>query len=148
MSEEPTSDATRRSAGGPILKGGALVGFQRFLAACTGGGIAVGQRGRRRGPPSGASPAPSASASPTRRRSPTERPVTGPLTFANWPAYIDLAGGRRSRALLAGSSPTLEAFKKEYGVDVDYEEKIDENEDVLRDDPAGARRPACRPAGT
>jgi len=53
---------------------------------------------------------------------------TGPLMFANWPAYIDLAGKAGDEgAYSAGSSPTLEDFKKKYGVDVDYQEKIGDN---------------------
>ena len=48
--------------------------------------------------------------------------------FANWPAYIDLAGDAGTAGeYKTGSSPTLEEFKKKYGVDVNYQEKISDN---------------------
>jgi len=48
--------------------------------------------------------------------------------FANWPAYIDLAGKAGEEGVYeAGSSPTLEEFQKQYGVEVDYQEKIGDN---------------------
>ena len=46
--------------------------------------------------------------------------------FANWPAYIDLPA-TPTRSTPPGASPTLEQFKAEYGVDVDYQEKIGDN---------------------
>jgi spermidine/putrescine transport system substrate-binding protein len=70
-------------------------------------------------------PAPSATpvASPTPQPSPT-----GPLHWAQWPAYIDLSGKAGDAGVYApGSSPTIEDFKKKYSVDVDYEEKIEDN---------------------
>ena len=71
---------------------------------------------------------PSATAAPA---SPTPVPqVTGPLHWAQWPAYIDLTGKAGEKGEYApGSSPTLEQFKKQYKVDVNYEEKIEANED-------------------
>lgn len=93
---------TRRT----FLQGSALAGAGAFIAACAGG----------------ATPAPATNAAPT------PKTVTGPLKFANWTAYVDLAGAAGEEgAYEPGSSPTLEAFKSEYSVEIDYEEKIDGN---------------------
>ena len=46
--------------------------------------------------------------------------VAGELSVAQWPLYIDRARG--------GHRPTLEAFEKEYGIDVDYRERINDNQ--------------------
>src|SRR3972149_4802956 len=77
-----------------FLQGSALAGFGGFLAAC----------GR------GATP------------NPTEAAITGPLHFANWPAYIDLTEDETS-------SPTLTDFEAKYGIEVNYKEDIQTNED-------------------
>ena len=101
-----------------ILKGAALGGVATFIAACTG---------------TKASPAPSAgtSAAPgASEATASEGPkvATGPLMFANWPAYIDLAGDAgEAGEYQPGSSPTLIDFQTEYGVEVDYQEKIGDN---------------------
>ena len=60
---------------------------------------------------------------------PTEKVITGPLKFANWPAYIDQTteADADTGVLPAGSSKTLEDFKAKYKVEVDYEEKIEDN---------------------
>jgi spermidine/putrescine transport system substrate-binding protein len=80
-----------------FLQGSALAGFSTFLAACGGGG----------------SPGTSASA--------------GPLKFANWDAYIDLTtdpgpdgeeGTDDDEYVLP--SPTLDDFKAEFGIEVEY----------------------------
>ncbi|MEA2605838.1 MAG: spermidine/putrescine transport system substrate-binding protein [Chloroflexota bacterium] len=116
-------DLTRRR----FLQGTAFAGVAAFLAACT------GQTGTESQAPASVniptpppvSPTPSAAvaASPTPLPSPT-----GPLKFANWPAYIDLTGKAYDTGeYTAGSSPTIEQFKKKYGVLVDYEEKIEDN---------------------
>ena len=111
-----------------LLQAGALGGIGAFLAACTGGGTSPSASS-----PAAASASATESASATASASAAPTPVpsaTGPLKWAQWPAYIDLTGkageeGKYSR----GSSPTIEAYKKKYGVDVDYEEKIEANED-------------------
>ena len=46
--------------------------------------------------------------------------VAGELNVAHWPFYIDRAKG--------GHRPTLEAFEKEYGIQVDYRERINDNQ--------------------
>ena len=48
----------------------------------------------------------------------TTNKETGELNFANWPAYIDKAGG---------GSPTLEQFEKASRIDVSYKEVINDN---------------------
>jgi spermidine/putrescine transport system substrate-binding protein len=48
--------------------------------------------------------------------------LEGPLNFANWPAYIDLTEDETS-------SPTLTDFEAKYGVEVNYAEEIEANED-------------------
>jgi spermidine/putrescine transport system substrate-binding protein len=110
---------TRRA----FLQGSTMAGFAAFLAACTGGtseSNAPGSVSIPTAPP--VSVAPSA-ASPTPVPSPT-----GPLKFANWPAYIDLSGkAYDTEVYTPGSSPTIEQFKKKYKIEVDYEEKIEDN---------------------
>ena len=50
---------------------------------------------------------------------------TGPLNFANWDAYIDVGEDEVT-------SPTIESFKTEYGVDVNYANaKIEDNESFM-----------------
>jgi spermidine/putrescine transport system substrate-binding protein len=119
-----TRDLTRRR----FLQGSALAGFSAFLAACsTNGGSAA---------PTAAGSAvaniptpPPASATPQASPTPVPSP-TGPLHWAQWPAYIDLTGKAGDEGVYApGSSPTLEAFKAKYKLDVDYQEKIEANED-------------------
>ena len=108
-----------------FLPGSAMAGVAAFIAACTGtktGASAVPSTEAS----APASVAPSASPSPTVAATP--KVATGPLKFANWPAYIDLAGAAGEEgAYKPGSSPSLEAFKKQFKIDVDYEEKIGDN---------------------
>ena len=110
-----------------FLQGSAMAGFAAFLAACTGTKTGAST------PPSTAASASapaaaSASVEPTASVAATPKVVTGPLKFANWPAYIDLAGKAGDEGVYApGSSPSLEEFKKQFKVDVDYEEKIGDN---------------------
>ncbi|HLX35218.1 MAG TPA: extracellular solute-binding protein [Candidatus Limnocylindrales bacterium] len=116
------AELTRRR----FLQGSALAGFGAFLAACgasTGGGESPTPAGSVFVPTA----PPVATAAPSTAPTPLPSP-TGPLKFANWPAYIDLAGKAGTAGVYApGSSPTIEQFKKKYGVDVDYEEKIEDN---------------------
>ena len=58
----------------------------------------------------------------------------------NWPSYIDVDDK------IATTHPTLDAFKKQTGIKVNYVEDINDNDDVLRQDPAAAEgRPGHRP---
>ncbi len=73
-----------------FLQGSALAGFGAFVAACTGGG-ATTEPGATQAPASVPIPTPPpATAGPT--VAPTPKTVTGPLHWAQWPAYIDLVG--------------------------------------------------------
>jgi spermidine/putrescine transport system substrate-binding protein len=111
MTEPLATPVSRRT----ILKGAALGGVATFLAACTG----------TRSSPAPASAAPGATDAPA---SAGPKEATGPLMFANWPAYIDLAGDAgEAGEYQPGSSPTLVDFQAEYGVEVDYQEKIGDN---------------------
>jgi spermidine/putrescine transport system substrate-binding protein len=114
-----------------FLQGSALAGFGAFLAACTAGATDAPTSAATNAPVSVAIPTPpAATAGPT--AAPTAKTVTGPLHWAQWPAYIDLAGKAGDDGKYApGSSPTLEEFKKKYTVDVNYEEKIEANEDFF-----------------
>lgn len=99
-----------RPAIGPItrrgfIQGSALAGFGAFLAACGGGGGT-------------SSPSRTAGSTPAGSGTATEEPSgdltpTGPLTFANWDAYIDVEEDEVT-------SPTLVDFEEEYGVEVQY----------------------------
>jgi spermidine/putrescine transport system substrate-binding protein len=94
--------------------------------------VVAGNPGRRQASTGNANiptPPPAASSAPP--ASPTPVPqITGPLHWAQWPAYIDLTGKAYDTGVYTpGSSPTLEQFKKQYSVDVNYEEKIEANED-------------------
>src|SRR4051794_4635529 len=115
-------DLTRRR----FLQGTAFAGVAAFLAACTAGSSESGAPASisipTAPPVASATPVP---ASPT----PVPKP-TGPLKFANWPAYIDLAGkAGEAEVYSPGSSPTIEQFKKKYSIEVDYEEKIEGNKE-------------------
>ena len=118
----PSPDLSRRR----FLQGTAMAGFATFLAACTGT-----KTGSSAAPSTAASAAPvtpsagaSASVAPEPSVAATPKVASGPLKFANWPAYIDLGDNDSYKP---GASPSLTAFEKKYGVKVDYEEKIGEN---------------------
>jgi spermidine/putrescine transport system substrate-binding protein len=114
----------RRIARRRFLQAGALGGLGAFVAACTGTTTSTAPSAAATASATAAATA-SASAAPTPLPSPT-----GPLKWAQWPAYIDLTGKAGEAGEYApGSSPTIEAFKKKYGVAVDYQEKIEANED-------------------
>ena len=117
---------TRRT----FIAGSAMAGFAAFLAACTGSG-------------SSPSPAPTgpAATGPAATSGATEAPpeITGPLRFANWDAYIDLTtdpgpdgqeGTDDDEYVLP--SPTLDDFKAEYNVEVNYANaEIDGNDTFM-----------------
>lgn len=118
--QRPVNDLTRRR----FLQGSAMVGVAAFIAACT------GTRSSAAPSTAPASGAPTTSVGPSVAPSVAATPkvVTGPLKFANWPAYIDLAGAAGEAGEYSpGSSPSLEEFAKEFKVEVDYQEKIGDN---------------------
>jgi spermidine/putrescine transport system substrate-binding protein len=118
-------DLTRRR----FMQGTAFAGVAAFLAACSSNAGSSEPPAEASGNANIPTPPPVASASPA--GSPTPQPSpTGPLHWAQWPAYIDLTGkADEAGAYQPGSSPTLEQFKAKYKVDVNYEEKIEANED-------------------
>jgi spermidine/putrescine transport system substrate-binding protein len=124
-SQPLTAELTRRR----FLQGSAAAGVAAFLAACTGtktGSSASPSTAAPSAPGASASAAASASVEPSVAATP--KVASGPLKFANWPAYIDLTGKAGDEGVYApGSSPMLEQFKKQFNVDVDYEEKIGDN---------------------
>ena len=109
-----------------FLQGSAMAGVAAFIAACT--GTKTGASSAPSTSTSASAVAPSASVAPSPSVAATPKVATGPLKFANWPAYIDLAGAAgEAGEYKPGSSPTLEEFKKKYKIDVDYQEKIGDN---------------------
>ena len=119
--ETPVADinlAERAISRRAVLRGGSLVGLSAFLAA--GGGS-----GSTAAPPWGgeATPAPSTGGEATPAPS-AGGDITGPLNFANWPAYIDLNDDE-------SASPTLDDFEAQYGIEVKYVEDVQTNEDFF-----------------
>ncbi len=111
-----------------FLQGTAAAGLGAFLAACSSSG-ATGAPVASGGPAGSNANIPTLPpATPAPSVAPTPKVITGPLHWAQWPAYIDLTGKAATNGKYApGSSPTLEQFKAKYKVDVDYEEKIEDN---------------------
>ena len=146
---EPTDrlnpDLTRRR----FLQGTALAGVARLPGRLHGRQRRVRRAAGRARPATPASRRRRRSPRARRRPSPTPKPSSpGPLHWAQWPAYIDLTGKAGDAGAYApGSSPTLEEFKEKYSVDVNYEEKIEDNEDFFARS-SRSSWPACRPAGT
>jgi spermidine/putrescine transport system substrate-binding protein len=93
-----------------FLQGSTMAGVAAFLAACGGGSTPSPTGGASIPPTEGATAEPTAAA------------IEGPLNFANWPAYIDLTEDETS-------SPTLVDFETKYGIEVNYQEEIEANED-------------------
>ena len=82
--------------------GGAALTLPSILAAC-GGGDGIGAQ---TGPGAGTTS--------------VTQELADTLVFANWPAYIDKKGNRR---------PTLEKFTAATGVEVDYIQEVNDNEE-------------------
>ena len=64
-----------------------------------------------------------------RRRRPVRHSVVGrrpagPIDWANWPLYIDIDDE-------TGAYPTLEKFTEETGIEVNYQEAINDNEEFF-----------------
>ena len=114
-----------------FLQGTALAGLGAFLAACSAG--ATDAPSTAAGPsvaPSNAAIPTLPPATPIASVAATPKVLSGPLHWAQWPAYIDLSNKPGKDGLYhyaPGASPTLEQFKAKYKIDVDYEEKIQDN---------------------
>ncbi|HLA16368.1 MAG TPA: spermidine/putrescine ABC transporter substrate-binding protein [Candidatus Limnocylindrales bacterium] len=93
-----------------FLQGSSMAGVAAFLAACGGG--------------STPSPTGQASVTPSEGATaePTEAVIEGPLNFANWPAYMDLNADETAW-------PTIDDFEATHGIEVNYVEEIEANED-------------------
>jgi spermidine/putrescine transport system substrate-binding protein len=115
----PNPDLSRRR----FLQGSAMAGVATFLAACTGTKTGASAAPTGAAPSTAPASAP-ASVAPSPSVAATPKVASGPLKFANWPAYIDL-GDKDEYS--PGASPSLTAFEKKYGVKVDYQEKIGDN---------------------
>ena len=115
------TELTRRR----FLAGSAMAGFAAFLAACgTPGNTGAGSRA----PSTGAAATPGASLAAT--AAPTEAALPtggGTLNFANWIGYIDVSEDEKSH-------PTLDKFTDETGIEVNYQEEINDNEEFFTSD--------------
>jgi spermidine/putrescine transport system substrate-binding protein len=101
-----------------------MAGFAAFLAACgTSGTSSAPTTAATSGPP--ASSGTGATAAPA-----TDLPAAtggGTLNFANWIGYIDIADDNVTY-------PTLEKFTAETGIEVNYQEDVDDNETFFTSD--------------
>jgi spermidine/putrescine transport system substrate-binding protein len=123
MSDEKIRHSTASISRRGFLQASTFAGAAAFLAACTGTGESTSAPGSVSVATAPPVATPTGSVAPTPVPSPT-----GPLKFANWPAYIDLTGkAGEEEKYSPGSSPTIEQFKAKYKVDVDFEEKIQDN---------------------
>jgi spermidine/putrescine transport system substrate-binding protein len=115
-----------------LLQGSALLGVAAFLAACGTKGTAAQSASTEAAAstaPSavasagaasaGASSAPSASAAPA---TPPPSDPPGAINWANWTYYMDVDPKDQKK------HPTLDAFTKSTGIEVKYQEVIDDNE--------------------
>jgi spermidine/putrescine transport system substrate-binding protein len=104
MTEPYLDPITRRQLLRRAAAGGAALSFPALLAACGGGGGIEGQE----------------AGTTTAATTTVKQELADKLVFANWPLYIDEDGKRH---------PTLDAFTKETGVEVDYIEEVNDNEE-------------------
>ncbi|MGH3091533.1 MAG: extracellular solute-binding protein, partial [Gaiellaceae bacterium] len=99
---------TRRQLIRRAAAGGAALSVPGLLAACGGDGI------------EGAATTTGAAEATTT----VEQVLADTLRFANWPLYIDVSDDEKTR-------PTLEQFTREFGVEVEYIEEINDNEEYF-----------------
>ncbi len=111
-----------------LLQGTALMGVAAFLAACgTKGTAATASPAASAAVPSAASAAgasAAASVAPTATPVPTPAPTdaAGAINWANWTYYMDVDPKDQKK------HPTLDAFTKSTGLQVKYQEVVDDNE--------------------
>jgi spermidine/putrescine transport system substrate-binding protein len=139
MTQRVTNPQTGAISRRRLLQGGALVGIGAFVAACRpAGGVAS--------PSAAASTptAPSSAGSETPSQAASSAPLGGKLNFANWTAYIDLTvdpgpdgveGTKDDGYVLP--SPTLDQFKAATGIEVNYKEAVNDNEEFFGTDLQG-----------
>jgi spermidine/putrescine transport system substrate-binding protein len=105
-----------------FLAGSAMAGFAAFLAAC-------GTQGQGSQAPSGPTLGPTTAPTTAVTEGPTAT-GGGTLNFANWIGYIDVSDDEEHR-------PTIEKFTTESGVEVNYQEAVDDNETFFTSDLQG-----------
>jgi spermidine/putrescine transport system substrate-binding protein len=110
MSESFTREELLRRA----AAGGALLSVPGLLAACGGGGIKGG-------------------AGTTAATTTESHTLKHTLSISNWPLYIDIDEKTKKR-------PTIQQFQKEYGVNVNYVEDINDNDQYFGKVQAQLRR--------
>src|ERR687892_472250 len=99
---------TRRQLIRRAAAGGAAFSLPGLLAACGGDGIeGAGQ-----------------DTGTAEQTTTVEQVLADTLRFANWPLYIDVSDDEKTR-------PTLEQFTREFGVEVEYIEEINDNEEYF-----------------
>jgi spermidine/putrescine transport system substrate-binding protein len=110
---------TRRQLLGRAAAGGAGLSLAALLAACGGGAIEGGAE------PAPAEPAPAepAPAEPAPAEPPAQQ-LADKIVWANWPYYLDTDES-------GNEHPTLDAFTEATGVQVDYVEEINGNEEFF-----------------
>ena len=63
------------------------------------------------------------------------------VRWLNWPAYIDISDD-------GSTNPSIDAFKEETGLEVEYDEGLLDNAEFLATYAPDLREPATTPAGT
>ncbi|MDQ4082555.1 MAG: spermidine/putrescine ABC transporter substrate-binding protein [Actinomycetota bacterium] len=101
-----THPLTRRELLRRGVAGGAALAAPSLLAACGGGGGIEGEEETTR----------------EETQATADTTLAKTLTISNWPLYIDVDDKTKRR-------PTVEQFKKKYGVDVKYIEDVNDNEE-------------------
>jgi spermidine/putrescine transport system substrate-binding protein len=104
-----------------VLAGGAMAGVAAFIAACGGSNATPSAAAPTGATPTGATPT---GATPTEAAATPAGSGEAKLNFANWPAYVDLTEDE-------SSSPTLTDFETQTGIEVNYVEDIQSNEDFF-----------------
>jgi spermidine/putrescine transport system substrate-binding protein len=140
MSERDSSPLTGAISRRRLLQGSALVGIGAFIAACrpAGGGVASPTAAESTAPTE--APSTGASAPP-----PSTGELGGKLNFANWTAYIDLTVDPGPDGQLGTAddgagvlpSPTLDQFTQATGIEVNYKEAVNDNEEFYGTDLQG-----------
>ena len=99
---------TRRQLIRRAAAGGAAFSLPGLLAGC--GGDGVEGAGQETGT--------------AEQTTTVEQVLADTLRFANWPLYIDVSDDEKRR-------PTLQRFEREFGVEVEYIEEINDNEEYF-----------------
>ncbi|MEO6350164.1 MAG: extracellular solute-binding protein [Candidatus Limnocylindrales bacterium] len=90
-------------------------------SATDGGGATAGPSGTASAPATSTASGPTDAPEPTATVQPTPQPtLAGRVTFGNWPLYIDIDED-------TGDYPTLVNFTEQTGIDVSYQEDINDN---------------------